>query len=343
MAGKKASKKNKSSKGKGGLIFPLLALAVVSILFYYLIFNVSTSNNDVELKPIKKHEKTAKKQKETVPDTIYAEKAEEPQESIASKPPVKEEEDEEDKNTVPKPVITEKGKYYSIDPKLPKICIIVDDFGYIDGKRLDDFLSLDKQVAFSILPGLKHSVSTMKKAVQNGNEVLIHAPMEPESYPKDNPGDNAILVGLDDKAIKERINSYAKELYLAIGINHHMGSKAAADNRVVNAVMATVKDKGLFYIDSYTNDKSVVAKYAANFKVPFAKRNQFLDVPESSKNRAILKVDEIKKMKSSVIVVITHCHNDVKFRQLKFFIERLKDNHYQLVPPSKAVKINRAV
>ncbi|HPM01518.1 MAG TPA: divergent polysaccharide deacetylase family protein [Candidatus Cloacimonadota bacterium] len=338
MARKKTSPKGKSGKSKNAWAFPLIALAIVSILFYYIVFHVSNSKQEVEIHPIKKSKKIAQKAKPVKQDTVYAEMADNQtqQETIPEEPA-------EEAIETPKPVLTEKGKYYTVDSKLPKICIIVDDFGYIEGKLLNDFLSLDKEIAFSILPGLKHSVSTMKKAVQNGNEVLIHAPLEPESYPKDNPGDNAILVKMDDQSIKKQMNDYIKELNLAIGVNHHMGSKAAADTRVMNAVMSKVKENGLFYIDSYTNDKSVVESTAKSFNVAFAKRRQFLDVPESSKNRAIQKVEEIKKMKGNLIVVITHCHNDVKLRQLKFFIERLKDNHYQIIPPSKAVRIKETL
>ena len=177
---------------------------------------------------------------------------------------------------VPKPTVTEKGKFYYIDPSLPKICIIVDDFGYVKGKLLTDFLELDKEIAFSIIPDTPYSQETMLKAVKNGHEVLIHAPMEPLSFPKDNPGDNAIYIEMNDIEIEHQITEYFNELYLAIGINHHMGSKAAADKRVMEAVFRKAEEYSLLYIDSYTDSHSVVEKVAKTLTFPLQSENNSL-------------------------------------------------------------------
>jgi len=337
MAPRKKGSKPKRSASNTSLAFALIALVIIGALFYYLITNKSDSTEEV-VRPLKKEKP---KQEDVKPDTnnqdsLLAESAE--KDSVKDKPLPKEE-----KIVTPKPTITEKGKVYSVDPKLPKVCIIVDDFGYINGPLLTRFLELDKNIAFSILPGLENSISTMKKARQAGHEVLIHVPMEPESYPKDNPGQNAILVNMTNDEISKQVDNYIYQLNLAIGANHHMGSKAAADTRVATAVLDRFKQEGMFYIDSYTNDKSVIEKIARAKNIPFARRNVFLDVPESSKHRAILKIEEMAKMKSNLIVVITHCHTDVKYRQLEYFIERLKDKHYQIIPASKAVRMRKQI
>lgn len=340
MARKKATKKGKSSRGNASLAFALIALVIIGAIFYYLI---STKNNKVEesIRTIKKP--SVKQQVEkTTADTVKAEvSAESEQENKDSvKVAVKE---KEVKITTPKPSITEKGKYYFVDSNLPKVCIIIDDFGYIEGTLLQKYLELDKSIAFSILPGLKNSISTMKKARQAGHEVLIHLPMEPDAYPKVNPGDNAIYVKMTDEEIKAQVEENIYQLNLAIGANHHMGSRAAADRRVVNAVLDKFKEHHMFYIDSFTEANSVVESVARSKGMSFARRNIFLDVPEASKHRAILKVDEMAKMKGSLIVVITHCHSDIKYRQLVYFIERLKDKHYQIIPASKAVRLKRQI
>jgi polysaccharide deacetylase 2 family uncharacterized protein YibQ len=332
------AKKNKTKRGKSFPIIALIAFLLMGFLVYYLSKDsLFEKEEEIIIRPI---EKTQTEQKENVPESelLYdeADYHDAEADSIALEPKT---EDRDYVVVTPKPSITEKGKLYTINSELPKICIIVDDFGYIKGKLLDSFLNLDKEIAFSIIPGLAHSVETMNLAVQNGHEALIHMPMEPLSYPKDDPGSNAIFVKMSDEEIEVQMKKYFDELNKAVGINHHMGSKAAADRRVMETVLRKTKEKSLFYIDSFTDSHSVIEELAESMGIRFAKRRQFLDVPESSKKRAILKVDEIKKMKGNVIVVITHCHNDMKYRQLKFFIERLKDNHYQIIPPSKAVRI----
>ncbi len=333
MAPKKASKRKKTSKkGTNSLIFPLVILVVILVILYYIFYQLPNQTTNDSIKPFKKktEKKIASKSKSQTADTlknVVAEIQDTIQVADTTKIPI------------PKPSIREKSKLYFVDPKLPKICIIVDDFGQNDNALISKFLDLDKNIALSVMPNLKNSISIMKKAVQLGHEVLIHTPLEPESYPKDNPGELAIFVQMSDEDIKKRIESYIYQLNYAVGINHHMGSKAASDLRVMRIIMKAVKENGLFYIDSYTGVNSVVEQVANEYKVPFAKRQVFLDVPETSKHRAILKLEEMKKIKTPVITVITHCHNDVKLRQLEFFIDRLKDQHYQLIPPSKAVKL----
>lgn len=331
MAKRKSGKTSK--KGKSNVVFPLIVLAVLSLIIYYILYQMPNNQINDHIKPFKK-----KKQKETSqtntpssvqtkPDTLNTQKD---QTSVP---------EDTTEIEVPKPSIREKSKLYFIDPKLPKICIIVDDFGQNDNALIKKFIELDENVAFSVIPGLKHSTSVMKKAVQAGHEIMIHAPLEPLSYPKDNPGDNAIFAKMTDQEIKSRIDDYMYQLNLAVGVNHHMGSKAASDLRVMRAIMGAIRENGLFYIDSYTGSSSVVEQVAREYKIPFARRQVFLDVPESSKHTAIIKIEEMQKMKVPVITIITHCHNDVKYRQLSFFIDRLKDFHYQIIPPSKAVKI----
>ncbi len=341
MAKKKSTKKSGSSgkKSKSTLIFPLIALFVVFIVIYYILNNSLIPETDDSVKPLRKKKSLLNKQKENKEEVLADVAAlEDSAEADTLIKPYKEE-----KVSTPKPGFTEDGKYYSVDPNLPKVCIIVDDFGYSEGQMLKNFLSLDKNIGISVIPGEQFSISTMKKAVQNGNEVLIHLPMEPESYPKDNPGDKAIFVKMTDDEINKRLDEFIYQMNLAVGINHHMGSKAAADKRIMETVMRKVKAKDLIYIDSYTNEFSVVEEMAKKYMVPFAKRNIFLDVPESSKNRALKKIEEMERIKAPVIVVITHCHNDVKYRQLKFFVEKLKDKHYQLIPPSKAGKLKKLI
>lgn len=46
------------------------------------------------------------------------------------------------------------------------------------------------------------------------------------------------------------------------GVNAHMGSKATADEGLMRIVLEEVKERGLYFVDSYTTDKSVVTKVA---------------------------------------------------------------------------------
>jgi hypothetical protein len=147
------------------------------------------------------------------------------------------------------------------------------------------------------------------------------------------------MTSMSDIEIVEHLNRWINELPLSVGANNHMGSRATADQRVMNIVLSTLMQKNLFFVDSYTSSETVVRKTANNLNMRTISRDIFLDVPDSSFRTVRQKLEHIRNLgHKDIIVVITHCHNDTKLRQLVHFIDRLKDLGYQLVPPSYAFK-----
>jgi polysaccharide deacetylase 2 family uncharacterized protein YibQ len=162
-------------------------------------------------------------------------------------------------------------------------------------------------------------------------------PMEPESYPKDNPGKSAIYTSLNDDEIKARVVHFCEELPNAVGINNHMGSKATSDKRTMDAVCSVLSEKGMFFIDSFTIASSVVSQAAKDAGIPSYRRHVFLDVPDSSLDNAKLKIDELKKKneRNNPTVVITHCLTKAKLLQLQEFIRLAQSEGYVLIPVSQ--------
>jgi uncharacterized protein len=134
---------------------------------------------------------------------------------------------------------SDKGIYRD---KKVKLAIIIDDFGYYEDELLERFIALDKNLTFAILPHVPFSQSVMHKAAAAGIETMIHMPMEPMSFPKNDPGPNAIFVHQSPREINRLVERYVSELYLAKGANNHMGSLATADSDVMNAVLQTLKN-----------------------------------------------------------------------------------------------------
>jgi polysaccharide deacetylase 2 family uncharacterized protein YibQ len=245
----------------------------------------------------------------------------------------------DDQNNEPNklPTMLNNIKMYVINPDLPKICIIVDDFGNTSTSLFNKFNELDSNVAFAILPGNRNSKVYMHKAIDNGHEVLIHVPLEPEDSTEPQET-NTILTTMLSNEITQQVNSWINELPLAVGMNNHQGSLATRDAVTMSSIFSALSGKNLYFIDSLTTEQSVVSDVANRFSIPTAVRDIFLDTPDSSLTTAKNKLDQIKKMRNKkFIVVITHSHSEIKERQLMHFIKRLKDAGYELVPPSKIV------
>ncbi len=223
-----------------------------------------------------------------------------------------------------------------------KLAIVVDDFGIHNDELLDDFCSLDKNITFAILPDQKYSKIVMLKAAKTGHETMIHIPMEPVSYPRNNPGPNAIYVHLSEREIKKRIGKFIKQLPLCVGANNHMGSLATTDKGVMKTVLKVLKDNELYFVDSRTTQSSIAYDVAKKMMMPTFRSNLFLDTPNISEKTLKTKIAQLKALskKRDKILVITHCATRERYIFLKSLIEKIEDMNFELVPVSKLFESN---
>lgn len=223
-----------------------------------------------------------------------------------------------------------------------QLAIIVDDFGMHNDELVDKFCSLDKNITFAILPDQKFSVHIMQKAAETGHETLIHVPMEPVSYPKNNPGTNAIFVHHSEKEIRRRMEKFIRQLPLCIGANNHMGSLATTDEAVMKVILSVIKDNDLIFIDSRTSSSSIAFDLAKQMIIPTFESSLFLDTPDITDqvmNKKISQLIEMAKYRDKILV-ITHCATEERFRFLQKFIRKIESQNFELIPVSRLVSSN---
>ena len=223
-----------------------------------------------------------------------------------------------------------------------QLAIVVDDFGMRNNKVFDNFCSLNNNVTFAILPDQKFSKQVMNKAAETGHETMIHIPMEPISYPRNNPGPNAIYVHLSEKEIKRRMESYIKQFPLCVGANNHMGSFATTDEFVMRTVLQVLKEHELYFVDSRTSVSSIAYDVAREMMIPTCENKLFLDTPRISEKTLALKIKKLGHLAidNKKILVITHCTSQKKYEFLKEFIEEIEKLDFELVPVSELFKSN---
>jgi len=219
-----------------------------------------------------------------------------------------------------------------------KLAIVVDDFGYSGGKLLEDFCALDKNITFAILPGLNFSKNAMIKANATGHETMIHIPMEPINYPRNDPGSNAIFVHLSKKEIRKKIENFIKELPLCVGANNHMGSLATADKEVMTVVLEVLKKHNMYFIDSHTTSSTVAYDTAQRMMVPSFDNDFFLDTPDISDETLSKKIQKLHSLEQNKVLIITHCTSRKKLEYLKKFLTKIENMNYELVPVSSFFK-----
>lgn len=156
----------------------------------------------------------------------------------------------------------------------PKLAIIIDDCGqWLTTER--GFIALPVALTLSVLPDVRYNKTIEREAQSAGKGVMLHLPMETLSGL--NPGPGKVTTEMDDPAIVAQVERDLADVDLASGVNNHEGSKATADERVMNAVAGVLARQHRFFIDSKTNAKSVAERVASEHGVPTAARDVFLD------------------------------------------------------------------
>ena len=158
----------------------------------------------------------------------------------------------------------------------PRLAIIMDDMGR-ETQTVRALLSIGLPVTVSVLPNTPESVEVATLAHEGGREVLIHIPMEPESYPAANPGTNALFLNLSSAEILRRFQTYRARVPFAVGGNNHMGSRFTENREAMDTVLGAMKKAGLFFVDSLTSGRSVGFEEAQREGMPSAVRDLFLD------------------------------------------------------------------
>jgi len=158
----------------------------------------------------------------------------------------------------------------------PAVAIIIDDMGYnrIISKK---FCQLDATLTFSILPYSPYKTNIIKNASDHGIEIMVHLPMEPNEYPKVNPGPGALLASMSADELIDRLNRNLDDIPLAKGVNNHMGSGLTSSSFQMNQIFSILKKRNLFFIDSRTTQKTITWQSARLLQVPFSQRDIFLD------------------------------------------------------------------
>ena len=220
----------------------------------------------------------------------------------------------------------------------PRLAIIMDDLGRSLGVA-QQLIELNLSVTLSILPGEPLATEVAMLASRSGQEVMIHIPMEPQSYPETNPGRDALLLGQSDNEVRRRVASMIKLVPYASGANNHMGSRYTEYSDGMRTVLAVMHEHGLFFIDSRTTAQSIVKREAERAGVPTSVRDVFLDNVADVEAIRVEISRLIKRAKQNGTAVgICHPYPET-ITALRLEQEQLKDASIELVFASRLVSL----
>ncbi|MBU1925131.1 MAG: divergent polysaccharide deacetylase family protein [Candidatus Omnitrophica bacterium] len=175
-----------------------------------------------------------------------------------------------------------------------KVAIVLDDWGY-NKKLFESTLELDTPMTYAILPNLIYSEHIAAELRKRGGEFILHLPLEPKNTEQAPLEKNTLMTTMNEEEITRILKEDIANLSGIKGANNHMGSKATEEGSFMKIVMDTLKENNLYFLDSYTSDKSIAEKVAKEIALPFLKRDIFIDsIPGSESIKQ--KMYEVKRI-----------------------------------------------
>jgi polysaccharide deacetylase 2 family uncharacterized protein YibQ len=186
------------------------------------------------------------------------------------------------------------------------LAIIVDDLGR-DLASARDLLAIDLPLTFAIIPQNEEACRVATLAHERGREVLIHMPMEPQGYPRANPGADALFLRQSEPELRRLVRSYRQRVPYAVGGNNHMGSRFTENQEKMAVVLDELRQAGMFFVDSRTSNRSVAYEVARTTGVPTIRRDIFLDNVQNEELIA-REIHKMVRMAARTGAAVAICH-----------------------------------
>ena len=191
----------------------------------------------------------------------------------------------EDTENGPLPIIAKDGRQPWIEysrnfkhsDRKPRVAIIINNLG-LSATYTEQILKLmPKNVTLSfshISPKLKKWV---REARQKGFEVLIDLPMEPDGFPRNDPGRSTLLTSLSEVQNLNRLEYVMVQSGGYVGLLSTHGSKFTLNSELLLPILKAIKDRGLLYVDSRTTSQSLGPELSSDIQLPRAFNDVFID------------------------------------------------------------------
>jgi polysaccharide deacetylase 2 family uncharacterized protein YibQ len=227
------------------------------------------------------------------------------------------------------------------DDGRPMIAIVIDDMG-LDRRHSDEAAALPAPLTLSFMTYAEDLPAQVSAARARGHEIMLHVPMEPQAARVD-PGPNALKLDLDQDEIKRRMTWDLARIDGIVGINNHMGSRFTEWPQGMASVLAVLRERGLFFLDSRTTPHSVGIDLATEIGLPHAARDIFLDVDLTDPAVAseLAKTEAVARRNGSAIA-IGHPH-DPTLTELRRWLPTAEARGFRLVPVSAIVQHNEVL
>ncbi|MEM7505994.1 MAG: divergent polysaccharide deacetylase family protein [Pseudomonadota bacterium] len=167
----------------------------------------------------------------------------------------------------------------------------------------EQIFALSLPVTLAIVPDGAPATTLGKQAHEAGFEVIAHLPMEPRGAI--DPGPDALRVEMSSEEAVLQTRRLIARLPDAVAASNFMGSKATESEALMQAVIGTLNEDGVAFIDSRTSPRSKAFGVAETLGGRFARNSRFIPeevTPDQAYRLLERAADEARQRGGTVLI-----------------------------------------
>ncbi|MSP66958.1 MAG: divergent polysaccharide deacetylase family protein [Alphaproteobacteria bacterium] len=168
------------------------------------------------------------------------------------------------------------GRPFANTEGKPVIVVVMTSLG-LAANATRSAIELPGEITLAFVPYARRLDEWVALARAAGHEVLVDMPMEPQNFPAQDPGPQALLTSLSAGENIGRLEWALGRAVGFVGVVNHMGSKFTESPNHLTPVLESLRDRGLIFLDSRSSTASVAARVATAVTVPRVINDRFID------------------------------------------------------------------
>ena len=216
----------------------------------------------------------------------------------------------------------------------PRVSIVVMGLGQSISATNAAINLLPGSVTLAFDPYAPNLSDWMKKARAAGHEVMLMVPLEPGTFPYDDPGPLSLMTANAPEENRNRLKSILGLTTGYVGVMTIMGSKFNTSEKHLRLFLEALKERGLMLLEGVVNSETLAPKIATEIGLPWAVTDLVIDsIPTKTEvDNQLAELETILVNKTAVVAIAEAYPTSIE--RIGAWIAGLSEKKFVLAPLS---------
>lgn len=223
---------------------------------------------------------------------------------------------------------------FSIAKKTPVITLIITNLGISEKQTENAILDLPYATSLALSPYSQKLDFWAEQSHIEKHETLSLLPMEPLTYPTQDPGQLALSTRNSTDENKENLEKLLKKDHKNIAYMNYMGDRFLTNRTKLVTVFRKLKELDATFVESPVTQKSVAPRVAAEVGLTYLRADTIID-KNLTRYHIFNELDLLEEMAKERGYAIGIAHSyPVTFDTINKWVQQLHDTEIKLAPLS---------